>query len=313
MLAPHSERHIDSARGVGMSEPRHMIPLAVLAIVFLQAALQPAWSEPASPAAADRCNRAGFRVVVDVGHTPEVPGASSARGATEYDFNLRLAKVVKQQLTDAGFSRTVLMLTAGRKHRLLFERVTRANNLPADLFLSIHHDSVPDAFKETWEYEGQQHQFCDRFPGHSIFISNNNGDPKGSLQMAKLLGAQLKARGLTYTPHYTEAFMGNRRRELVDAATGVYRYDQLIVLKHTKMPAVLLEAGSIINREEEVALAGPERQALIGAAVTEAVAQFCAARAQHKPEPVAQRPALPAKQTATPAAATPQTPAVKRQ
>ena len=56
--------------------------------------------------------------------------------------------------------------------------------------------------------------------------------------------------------------MGNRRRELLDAQAGVYRYDQLIVLKDTRMPAVLLEAGSIVNRDEELLLATPERQAL---------------------------------------------------
>jgi len=44
------------------------------------------------------------------------------------------------------------------------------------------------------------------------------------------------------------------------------------------MPAVLLEAGSIINRDEELAMASPERQAAIGDALTEAVTAFCAAR-----------------------------------
>ena len=38
------------------------------------------------------CDRAGFRVVVDVGHTADVPGARSARVVSEYFFNLRLAK-----------------------------------------------------------------------------------------------------------------------------------------------------------------------------------------------------------------------------
>jgi N-acetylmuramoyl-L-alanine amidase len=45
--------------------------------------------------------------------------------------------------------------------------------------------------------------------------------------------------------------MGHRRRKLVDATAGVYRYDQLIVLRRTRMPAVLLEAGSIVDRQEE--------------------------------------------------------------
>ena len=78
--------------------------------------------------------------------------------------------------------------------------------------------------------------------------------------------------------------MGSRQRLLVDAEAGVYRYDQLIVLRKTVMPAVLLEAGSIVNRDEEVAMGMPERQAAISAAVTEAVAAFCAARAPRQPE-----------------------------
>jgi hypothetical protein len=93
-----------------------------------------------------------------------------------------------------------------------------------------------------------------------------------------MLGLRLKDRGLAYTPHYTYAVMGPRRRELLDAEAGVYRYDQLIVLKNTRMPAVLLEAGSIINRDEELLLGEPEHQALIGAAVTDAVEGFCALR-----------------------------------
>jgi hypothetical protein len=48
------------------------------------------------------------------------------------------------------------------------------------------------------------------------------------------------------------------------------------------MPAVLLEAGSIANRDEELVLASPERQQLISAAVVDAVDSFCVAQS-HKP------------------------------
>jgi len=177
--------------------------------------------------------------------------------------------------------------------------------LSADLFLSIHHDSVPDSFLETWEYEGHEHGFSDRFKGHSIFFSNENVDPDASLMFGQLLGEQLKARGLQYTPHYVEKFMGHRQRLLVDANVGVYRYDQLIVLRTTQMPAVLLEAGSIINRTEELVMNSPERQALIGAAVTDAVEGFCAIRRPQNLDRVASPPAT-AKQTLAPAAAGPQ-------
>ena len=54
----------------------------------------------------------------------------------------------------------------------------RANQLPADLFLSIHHDSVPTWLLEKWDYEGQERGFSDRFSGHSIFVSALNPEFK---------------------------------------------------------------------------------------------------------------------------------------
>jgi N-acetylmuramoyl-L-alanine amidase len=183
-----------------------------------------------------------------------------------------------------------LQVITDHRHRALFTRAKKANKIPADLFLSVHHDSVPDSFLEKWEYEGEEHGYSDRFHGHSIFVSINNGNYRGSLQFAQMLGNQMKSRGLKYTPHYTDKIMGNRQRILVDPEVGVYRYDQLIVLKDTKMPAALLEAGSIINRDEELELATPERQGLISASVVDAVKQFCEARAKPAPPAAAAAP-----------------------
>jgi len=234
----------------------------------------------ASQPASDNCARSSFRVVVDVGHTLDVPGAMSARGVPEYTFNLALARDIKQALVDAGFEQTVLMITATRPWRGLFERATRANAMHANLLIAIHHDSVPDNLKHVWEYAGLKNEFNDDYPGYALFISNENADPAGSLKFGSMLGHELEHRGLHYTPHYTLALMGHRRRILVDAEAGVYRYDQLIVLRETRMPALLLEAGSIVNRQEELELATPERRSLTSAAVAAAVANFCAARAR---------------------------------
>jgi N-acetylmuramoyl-L-alanine amidase len=257
------------------------VALMVVAITLWQGGRHPAWGEPAGAAKSSHgatCDRAAFRLVVDVGHTAEAPGAMSARGIPEFAFNLRLATLVKRQLIDAGFARTILLVTEGAAMPGLARRVARANRSHADLLLSIHHDSVPDSLLEDWNYDGVPHHFSDRFKGHSIFISYDNPGRKGSLLFAKLLGDALKSRGLQYTPHYTDKIMGHRRRELVDAEAGVYRYDKLIVLRATRMPAVLLEAGSIINRDEELLLGTAEQQALISAAVIEAVESFCRAR-----------------------------------
>ena len=69
--------------------------------------------------------------------------------------------------------------------------------------------------------------------------------------------------------------MGRYQHPLLNKETGVYSYDQLIVLKSTRMPAVLLEAGSIINRDEELKMDSPERRDIIGSAVAAAVKEFC--------------------------------------
>jgi N-acetylmuramoyl-L-alanine amidase len=233
------------------------------------------------------CPRPTFRVVIDVGHTATSPGADSARGVHEYEFNLRLADAVLESLRDAQFDRTVRLITGGARLSSLFHRVVSAEHLQPDLFLSIHHDSVPDHLKEAWQYEGKKHFYSDRFSGYAIFVSNQNSDRVGSLAFAHSLGQELQKRGLHYTPHYTFPVMGRYRRELVDEQAGVYGYDHLVVLRKSRMPAVLLEAGSIVNREEELELATPERRNIVAEAVTAAVVEFCASQSHT----VADRPA----------------------
>jgi N-acetylmuramoyl-L-alanine amidase len=244
---------------------------------------------PGKRSAAASCDRAQFRVVVDVGHTAQSPGAASARGVDEFDFNLRLAKEINRKLLDMGFTRTVLLVTKGATRKGLMERVARANEAKPDVFLSIHHDSVPDQLKEKWEFEGTKRGYNDKYPGHSIFISGDNPEYQASLLFATIIGKELKARGMRYTPHYTYPIMGSRQRILVDTDAGVYRYDQLIVLRQTRMPAVLLEAGSIVNRSEELILAGAERQKLVAAAVGESIDRYCQLHPPRTSAPVAKQ------------------------
>ncbi|HEV2625921.1 MAG TPA: N-acetylmuramoyl-L-alanine amidase [Xanthobacteraceae bacterium] len=263
--------------------PGAILAIALLAVALVVSVSQVVRAEDTrrtTEVTPDACPRFTFRVVVDVGHTVDVPGAMSARGIAEYAFNLRLARDINQSLLDAGFQQTVLLITATAPWRGLVERAARANTMHANLFIAIHHDSVPDNLKQNWEYAGLKNQFNDDYPGYAIFISNENADPAGSLQFGSLLGRELESRGLHYTPHYTFALMGHRRRILVDAEAGVYRYDQLIVLRQTRMPAVLLEAGSIVNRQEELELGTPERRSLTTAAIVAAVENFCAAHAR---------------------------------
>jgi N-acetylmuramoyl-L-alanine amidase len=245
----------------------HTVKLAALGPVAIShSALKPV---------ATICDPSKFRIVLDVGHTAQSEGATSARNIAEFTFNLRLARRIEEKLKADGFAETRLLLTEGKARPSLVKRVAAANNLQANLFLSIHHDSVPDKFLEKWEFEGKKSYFSDRFSGYSVFVSRNNPDFKTSLSFAEMVAKEMKAEGLQYARQYTQAIMGRNQHPLLNKETGVYSYDKLIVLKSTRMPAVLLEAGSIINRDEELKMDSAERRDIISSGVTAAVKQFC--------------------------------------
>ena len=264
-----SRKPVTLAKHAASRKPRN-VKLAALGPV----ALNPAALKPV----ATRCDPSKFRIVLDVGHTAESEGAISARNVSEFVFNLRLAKRIEEKLKAEGFAETRLLMTEGKARRSLVKRVDAANNLPADLFLSIHHDSVPNKFLEDWEFEGKKRRFSDRFSGYSVFVSRNNPDFKTSLSFAELIGKEMKAQGLDYARQYSQAIMGRYQRPLLNKETGVYRYDELIVLRKTRMAAALLEAGSIINRDEELMMSSPERRDIISSGVTAAVKEFCEPR-----------------------------------
>lgn len=225
-----------------------------------------------------KCDPARFRIILDVGHTRESGGADSARHVPEFEFNLRLAKRIAEKLRSEGFVETRVLVTEGKARPSLVKRVAAANKSGADLLLSIHHDSVPDIFLEDWDFDGKASRFSDRFSGYSVFVSQRNPHFKASLKFATLLGSGMAAQDLQFARQYDQLFMGKYRRPLLDWNAGVYRYDDLVVLRRTMMPAVLLEAGSIINRDEELVMASPEHHDKVGAAVAGAMKEYCEQR-----------------------------------
>jgi N-acetylmuramoyl-L-alanine amidase len=266
--------HVSKSPPKHGKSPKHLTspkPHAVKLAALGPLALNPFALNPA----ATTCDPSKFRIVLDVGHTAESEGAISARNVAEFVFNLRLAQRIEEKLKAEGFADTRLLLTEGKAKRSLFKRVAAANNLHANLFLSIHHDSVPNSLLENWEFEGKKSHFSDRFSGYSVFVSRKNPDFKTSQLFAELVGREMKAQGLQYAEQYTQAIMGRYQHPLLNKETGVYSYDELVVLRSTRMPAALLEAGSIINRDEELKMNSPERRDIISSSVTAAVKEFC--------------------------------------
>lgn len=123
-----------------------------------------------------------------------------------------------------------------------------------DLFISIHHDSVQPQFL-TRQVAGAKRYACsEKASGFSIFVSRTNRFFAGSLAYARKLGEALVAQGLRPTLHHAEPIPGEKRL-LLDEKLGIYAFDELVVLREADSPAVLLEAGVIVNPREEKLIA----------------------------------------------------------
>jgi N-acetylmuramoyl-L-alanine amidase len=212
-----------------------------------------------------------FLVAIDIGHTKNRSGAISARGVPEYVFNERLSRELFTSLQDAHQFRSLLINPGGGDIGLV-KRAQVANQRNADLFIAIHHDSVKDSFLKEWSFDGRMEKYCDDFHGFSIFFSRKNVAADQSKAFAMQLGGALVKAGFIPTLHH----LAQEHRPIIDPAKGVYAFDDLLVLKNAKMPAVLLECGVIVNRNEEQDLNSPKYRARMVVAIESAISNFAA-------------------------------------
>lgn len=218
------------------------------------------------------CMQEKLKIAIDVGHSPNKPGAISARGISEYTFNKKMGDLVLQNLIKQGFKSTFI-LNEQNPEMSLHSRAKTANQKGVDLLVSIHHDSVQPQYLNQWEFDGEDHHYSDRFKGFSVFFSGKNPKTEQSFQLAKLIGNELLQLQMKPTLHHAENIVGENR-PLIDSEKGVYRFDSLILLKNTKMPAVLVECGVIVNRNEEQLLSTDEHQKKLSLALSKAIIQF---------------------------------------
>ncbi len=211
---------------------------------------------------------AGPTIAVDIGHSSVSPGAVSARGRGEFHFNRDLAVRIAEALQDKRFAVRLINLDGAETG--LETRAAQA--LGADLLLSVHHDSAQPQYLKGWTFKDEPHHYSDRFSGFSLFVSRRNPDPARSAACASAIGSELRRGGFVPSLHHAEPIEGENR-PLADAVNGVYYYDDLVVLRSATQPAVLLEAGIIVNRDEEALLARIDVQQSIGRAVTQGLMQ----------------------------------------
>jgi len=178
-------------------------------------------------------------IVLDPGHVGQRdPGGTRKRGPTglrEAEVNLRVALFLREFLEAAG-ARVVLTREVDRSLDLpddedLRQRVQVANELRADLFLSIHHNGVdnPQPNYTTVFYHAS--------PEHSL----------AALCVARHLLTGLND-ALRLETHLECAVLNDRT---------VARRNGFAVLRQARVPAVLSEASFHSNPQEETRLRDP--------------------------------------------------------
>ena len=216
------------------------------------------------------CDHDDFVWAIDIGHSVRSPGATSAHGIPEYAFNKNLAGRLLAAARKRGYDEAFI-INDGDAALKLTERSKLADRMDAELLLSIHHDSMPTKYLNRWTHRGVSLRYGDQFRGHSIFYSRRNKEARLSREFANLLGQELRNRKLNPTLHHD----GYRSRRLVNSVLGVYHFDPLILLYSAEMPAVLFEAGVILNREEELLLATQQHQDALIDGILAAVDRYC--------------------------------------
>jgi len=246
----------------------HGILLVILGLMFIV----PGLLLSGNAEAADDALHAKPVIIIDAGHTHKAPGAMGITGKREVEYNDNLVSKLAHALTNAGF---IPILTRNPNQEVKLEdRAVIANSHNALAMLSIHHDSAQLSHLKPIEHHGIK-TYRTRTPisGYSIFVSKKNPQFDRSFIFAKLLGHELLRLERKPSLHHAEPIHGEGRL-LLDADLGIYQYDDLTVLKKSKIPAILLEVGVIVDQHDEAYVSNIENQEAIIQAIVASIEEF---------------------------------------
>ena len=189
------------------------------------------------------------RVVIDPGHGGKDPGALGRGRLREKDVVLRIAKRVRERLRGQGLE---VFLTRERDQYLtLEERTRRANQLDADLFVSIH----ANASRRRKTHGIETYLLDTRYDRQTARVAaRENGTTVDQLNDLQMILASLR---LGYNERYAARLADQVHSGLFKRVRRSYRTRDLgvkrgpfLVLFQADMPAILVEVGFVSNPTE---------------------------------------------------------------
>ena len=220
-------------------------------------------------------------IALDPGQGGQDPGALGVSGTQEKGVVIRVARELQAQLQLGG--RYKVMLTrSGDQFVPLRERVARAQEAKADLFLSIHADSHPDPYVRGASVYTLSEEASDR-EAAALAARENHAD-----SVVAKMATQPDAVAKTLVA-MTQRGTGNDSRRLADTIVNTFGKGGIRLLPHTHreagfavltspdIPACLVELGYLSNPQDEKLLTVYQHQMALARSLRGSVDAYFAA------------------------------------
>lgn len=209
------------------------------------------------------------RVVIDPGHGGANLGAPSVlRGVYEKSVTLELARRIEQELAERGIE---VVLTRQRdQYLLLRQRVRRANELRADLFVSLHCNATEKHTERGYETFILSPEALDV---DARAIRGREGTPRPGVDGETALVLDEVERGTSFpaAADLAAAIQDHLRAARGSSGDRGVRQASMHVLLGATMPAVLVEVGFIDHPTEGLELLDTAVQSSIAKAIANAI------------------------------------------
>ncbi len=198
-------------------------------------------------------------IVIDPGHGGIDPGALGANGVFEKNVSLGMAKALKSQLESGGRYR-VMLTRSNDTYLKLHERVDFARRNKADLFISLHADSVNRAGVQGASIYSLSEKASDAQTA-KLAARENRADSIGGIdvgaedeQVAGILVDLVMRDNMNQSNFFANTVVAGMKKSGIRMLENPHRSAGFAVLKAPDIPSVLIEMGFMTNAGESAML-----------------------------------------------------------